>query len=307
MNYYLNPKIKTFVRCPHCKQELTRCSDGRFSCHRCNAFFGWTASGSLDLRLKKPKSVELRFDILPSHHLTEVPWCEDLPANPTPEVDFENTHALLHLSRELMSYFPKAAGKDSLMLDIGCGNTVHRQVCEQAGFTYVGVDYDNPKAPYLADAHALPFRDESFEFLLSVAVIEHIQFPFVMVQEANRVLKSGGVFIGTVSFLEPFHSNSFYHHSRLGILNTLQYGGFEVVQIAASTSWTVFAAQARMSARTLFPKVPKVFSSNLISLPQRMSDIWWKLVRSIKPSIARSRHMDRTTGAFYFVSKKPAT
>lgn len=307
MNYNLDQRIEAVLRCPHCRKELTQLPDRSLCCQPCNFIYDWTESGSLDLRLKKPKSVELNFNILPSHHLDEISWLEDLPANPNPEVDFENTQAPRHLSKEMMSYFPRAAGKDCLMLDLGCGKAIHRQVCEQAGFTYIGVDYDNPKAPFLADAQALPFRDESFEFLLSVAVLEHIQFPFVMIQEANRVLKSGGVFIGTVSFLEPFHGNSIYHHSRLGIINTLQYGGFEISQIAASTSWTVFAAQARMSARRLFPKVPGVFSRNLISLPQRISEVWWKLGRSIKPSISINRQMDHIAGAFYFVAKKPAS
>jgi ubiquinone/menaquinone biosynthesis C-methylase UbiE len=192
-----------------------------------------------------------------------------------------------------------------MMLDLGCGNTVHRQVCEHAGFKYVGVDYDNSQAPFLADAHALPFRNDSFEFLLSIAVLEHIQFPFVAIREAQRVLKPGGMFIGTVAFLEPFHGNSFYHHTRLGTLNTLRYGGFDILRIAASTSWSVFAAQALMSDTKLFPGMPKAVSRNLIMLPQKISNTWRKIEHILKRSIKRNRMADHTSGAFYFVARKP--
>lgn len=305
MKHELDPKIVAVLRCPHCKQELAPTADSSLKCQACDVTFVRNESGALDLRIQKSSvHVELRFDLEPSHRLTEVPWCDDLPANPSPAVDFGNAPAPRRLSGALLSHFPKAAGQDSLMLDLGCGDANHQAVCQQAGFTYVGVDYSNPKAPYWADAHALPFRDESFEFLLSIAVLEHIRFPFVMAREAFRVLKPGGVFIGTVSFLEPFHSNSFYHHSRLGIINTLQYGGFEIVQLAASTNWTVFSAQASMSAKNLFPKMPRIIAKNIILLPQRLSNLWWALGRILKP---RNRPVDYTAAAFYFVARKPAS
>lgn len=297
------------LRCPHCGQELVRCSDGRFSCNRCDVQYGWSKTGSLDLRLKRPKSVELYFDITPAHNLSDIPWHEELPVNPTPEVDFGKTQPPMHLSKALMSHFPRASGENSLMLDLGCGDTVHRKVCEQAGFYYVGVDIDNPKAPYLADAHALPFRDDTFEFLLSISVLEHIQFPFVVAREAYRVLRPGGLFVGSAAFLEPFHGNSFYHQSRLGILNTLLYGGFEILQVAASTTWTVFRAQAHMEAGDYFPRVPRVISSNLILFPQRMSRLWWKAGVLLKPNLRSGRRSlaERNSGAFYFVAMKAST
>ena len=212
-----------------------------------------------------PKNSYLSFIVPAKTTPSEIECYDNLPGNRNPKVDFSNTPIPNHLSEELISYFPKSSSKDSIILDLGCGDTVHQKVCEHAGFKYVGVDYENPRAPYWADAHTLPFQDHSFEFLLSVAVFQHIQFPFVAIREAKRVLKPCGLLVGTVSFLEPFHSNSFYHHSLLGTLNTLIFGGFEVVKIAATTSYTVFSAHGSMSSGRLFPKIPKKFRGILFS------------------------------------------
>jgi len=299
----LNSNIVAILQCPHCKQELTTYSNGEFLCPRENLVFGWTNSGSLDLRPKHPISIDVNFNIALSSQLAQIHCGDNLPINPIPSVHFGDTPVPHHLSRELMSYFPKANRKDSIMLDLGCGDTIHRQVREQAGFSYVGLDYDNTRAPILGDAHVLPFQNESFEFLLSIAVLEHIQFPFVMIREANRVLKPGGIFIGTVAFLEPFHQNSFYHHSPLGTVNTLLYGGFEIVHIAANVNWSVFAAQAGMSTGTLFPRVPRWLSSNIILLPHRFWILFRRLARLIKPN-SLSQAANYISGAFYFVAKK---
>jgi ubiquinone/menaquinone biosynthesis C-methylase UbiE len=304
MSYNLDPKVLGILQCPYCKGKLNQDSDDGLLCRHDDVVFRWTGTGSLDMRPKKPLSVDISFEVTPTNNLSEILWHDNVVPNPMSEVNFGNIPAPHHLSRELMSHFPKAKKDDELVLDLGCGDTVHRNVCEMAGFTYVGVDFDNRKAPILADAHVLPFCDDSFDFLISINLLEHIQYPFVMIREAHRVLRPNGVFIGTVAFLEPFHGNSYYHHSRLGTLNTLRYGGFDILQLATSTRWSVFTAQAAMSANILFPKVPRFLSRNLISMPHRLSNLWWKLARFIKSDIPR-RPLDHTVGAFSFVVKKP--
>jgi ubiquinone/menaquinone biosynthesis C-methylase UbiE len=298
----ISSTIWNILTCSYCGSELEKTDNGA-ECIHCGLQYRYTNYGSLDLRLKKEKKYDLEFELgspLPSKGEFQV---EPLKTNRNPEVDFSKIQVPWRISREVLSYFPKAKAPDSLMLDLGCGNAIHKSVCEYAGFQWIGLDYDSTKAPILGDAHSLPFRNESLEFVLSIAVLEHIRFPFVMMREVYRVLKPQGRFIGTVAFLEPFHGDSYYHHTHLGTFNSLQYGGFTIEKIAPSEEWSVFAAQASMG---LFPRMPKFMAQAIVYPIQRIHILWWQAANLINPKFTKKIRIRNTTGAFTFIATKHA-
>lgn len=296
--------IEEIIICPKCHGTLVNGSIDLFTCQTCSEVYSLTESGSLDLRLKTEKSVTNKVVLgkplsLPAHLPSE-----SLVVKSDSQNDYLGIQPPHHLSKELLSYFPKASSAQSMVLDLGCGDTVHREVCEIAGFRYVGLDYSNGKAPLLGDGHALPFRDKSFEFVLMIAVLEHIQFPLVLMQEVNRVLKDSGILIGTVSFLEPHHDNSFYHHTHLGLYNDLIHAGFEVQQLAASKDWLVFDAQANMASWVFFPGMPDFLRKKIIYFPKALSRLWFRIIQLFRKT-PLPNHSANVTGAFSYVARKP--
>jgi len=256
--------------------------------------------------LQRDKSFSLPV-LLPAH---ERPDARDVDAvvgllgsNPRPEVDFSATSVPHHLSGELLSYFPKATVPGALALDIGCGTARHREVCEHAGFAYVGLDYDAPDASILGDAHALPFADASFEFVLLIAVLEHLRFPYVAIREARRVLKPGGRLIGDVAFLEPFHSDSFYNHTHLGLWNLLHDADLAIHRIAPSSGWTGLFALACMG---LFPRLPRRLVRVLVLPLEVLHRAWWWVGRRVGNASGRRDfvRIRNTIGSFLFVARR---
>jgi SAM-dependent methyltransferase len=65
----------------------------------------------------------------------------------------------------------------------------------------------------------LPYRDNSFDAILSQAVFEHIPRPWEMASELYRILKPGGEIHVDTAFMQPFHSdpNHFFNMSIPGI------------------------------------------------------------------------------------------
>ena len=300
MAHQLSNNIWNILVCPNCGKAIEKTCDG-CACKNCQSQYVYTDSGSLDLRLQRPKKFQYVFELGDSLLPESKFDFRVLPVNPAPAVNFCDFDVPFHLSREMISYFPKAKSNDSLMLDLGCGDIIHRELCEQTRFEYVGLDYTSKKAPIVGDAHSLPFRDKSFEFILSVAVLEHIRFPFVVMKEAHRVLKPGGKFIGTVAFLEPFHGDSFYHHTHLGTYNSLKEGGFEIEYITPNDKWSVLIAQAGMA---LFPKMPSVLSKALVMPLQLFHKFWWGLCSKFTDKASEDKRILITTGSFVFIARR---
>lgn len=55
----------------------------------------------------------------------------------------------------------------------------------------------------------LPYESETFDMVYCRQVFEHVRYPDRLLQEIRRILKPGGVFVGSVSSLEPYHSRSY--------------------------------------------------------------------------------------------------
>jgi SAM-dependent methyltransferase/uncharacterized protein YbaR (Trm112 family) len=160
---------------------------------------------------------------------------------------------LAHL--EILELLPK----NSLVLEIGCGGGQMREYLRSKGHRYVGTDisksrvHDFLKAyggpDILCNAHFLPFTDESFDLVYSAAVTEHLACPYLVAQEVHRALKPGGFYLGNVSFMEPWHDDSFFHMSPLGAFENLTQAQFEVLNIWPGKGYNGFHAIMNMGNR----------------------------------------------------------
>ncbi|MFO1242515.1 MAG: class I SAM-dependent methyltransferase [Rickettsiales bacterium] len=62
----------------------------------------------------------------------------------------------------------------------------------------------------VADAHVLPYADNSVDAIYCEAVLEHLSDPGKAVEEMQRVLKPGGNVLATTPFLQAYHG--YPHH-----------------------------------------------------------------------------------------------
>ena len=78
-----------------------------------------------------------------------------------------------------------------------------------------------PTTDVLCNGDKLPFKDNSFDVVLSLAVLEHVKNPWIHAQEIIRVLKPGGIIYADVPFLQPYHGypHHYYNMTTAGLRN----------------------------------------------------------------------------------------
>jgi SAM-dependent methyltransferase len=132
---------------------------------------------------------------------------------------------------------------DAMVLDLGCGEGNSKEFFEE---TYVralwfGVDIDDsPEARARKceggnfatfDGINLPYRDATFDLIFSRQVLEHVRHPDRLLRDVARVLKPGGHYVGSVSYLEPYHSYSIFNFTPYGVMRVFEEAGLDVLEL----------------------------------------------------------------------------
>jgi SAM-dependent methyltransferase len=138
-------------------------------------------------------------------------------------------------------YIPRLAGGSVLDLGCGTGDSVEQFRNVNRSVHWVGVDIE--RSPEVAgrrrtdaefvvfDGVHLPFDDGSFDAVYCKQVLEHVRAPEPLLAEVARVLRPGGLFAGSTSQLEPFHSLSTWNYTPYGLSLLLKGAGLELEEV----------------------------------------------------------------------------
>jgi len=126
----------------------------------------------------------------------------------------------------------KSTDGEEEMLDVGCGTSPFREFF--SNMDYTGVDkFEEREDIIQADAHELPFEENSFDLVLCTEVIEHTEKPRKVLSEINRVLKDGGELILTTpqTWCLHYEPNDYYRYTKYGLEHLLEDQGFEIEEM----------------------------------------------------------------------------
>ena len=200
-------------------------------------------------------------------------------------------------SRQAMDRIFDGLPADALCVSIGGGPL-------RAHERLVNLNIGNvPNVDVVADAHRLPYQNESVDAVHCVAVIEHLSDPKQAAQEIFRVLKKGGRAYIDTPFMQAYHGypNHFQNYTLSGHILLFQKAGLHMEEVGCSVG-PVCAIVTLVS--TFFREyIPK-------PLNKVVQACWWAMSVPIRPLdklIAARKNAFVLASSTYILVDKPGS
>jgi len=230
---------------------------------------------------------ELMSDVIPDDHARQV-------------------NSVYYLDQAMTA--PSAPG---LVVDLGCGSgsTAKRARKYRRDVNWVGVDItDSPESkartagadPVIHyDGVRLPFRDGSLPLIYCHQVFEHVRHPADLLREIARVLQPDGLFIGSTSQFEPYHSFSLWNYTPYGFRFLVEEAGLRLEEIRPSLDGVALIMRAYHGRR---PECSRYFSEES---PLNVEIDTWGKKSKRSPALVNLRKLT-FCGQFAFRVRRPA-
>jgi len=120
--------------------------------------------------------------------------------------------------------------KAKRILDVGCGRDPACNHVEMQFDEYITLDITrHPQVKIVGSVYNLPFKEESFDVVLLLEVLEHLLYPFDALKEVSRVVREGGKVYITTPYLIWRHS--YYTFTDMFYRDVFPIYGLHVVEL----------------------------------------------------------------------------
>tara|TARA_X000000950_G_scaffold289458_2_gene413720 strand:+ start:5551 stop:6216 length:666 start_codon:yes stop_codon:yes gene_type:complete len=145
------------------------------------------------------------------------------------------------------------------IFDAGCGDKYLLNIFESKGYEYTGLDINDLN--FCNDK--IDFKDNRFDFVICLAVIEHIKDPSLFLSEILRILKPNGIFYLTtpnwhysadIFFDDPTHEKPYTPESLKHLLHSFEYKNIKTFPgLRKKPKWFYSGKYRFFKGRYLFP------------------------------------------------------
>ncbi len=119
-------------------------------------------------------------------------------------------HSASHVLRLLERLKAKTDRPRILVIGGGSIGNGLQAIYDDPAVDVVGFDiYASECIQFIADAHAVPLADASFDAVIVQAVLEHVLDPVQVVGEAHRLLRPGGLVYAETPFMQQVHEGAY--------------------------------------------------------------------------------------------------
>jgi len=142
-----------------------------------------------------------------------------------------------YISNKLLKNFCKLA--DGNVLNIGSGNDNDKTGDFYKNYfkkckSYTTLEYEEGQSDLVADIQNMPIvKDNSFDFIFCIWVLEHVENLDLALKEINRILRKSGKFLFTVPLNVSYHGypQDYWRFSSEDIKEMLKKNNFEILEL----------------------------------------------------------------------------
>lgn len=164
------------------------------------------------------------------------------PHNTIFSYNYHNIKSILKFFKQFVSQFNNTDKK--IIIDVGGGRSPYYEFFKNISQKYIVVDFkesfpenDERNITQIEGmAEKLEFEAEFADIIMSNQVLEHVKDENLAVKESYRVLKTGGIFVGSVPHISPIHLEP-YDYRRFtyyGLKKLLEENGFINIKIESN-------------------------------------------------------------------------
>lgn len=199
-------EILPLLRCPECQEDNLKFESEQLDCVNCGSIYPF--SGCRPVLLKNDNSLFDSRDYLsnegPEQTVRKEYWQHLIP---NPSVNLASTKVIARL-REVLD----AEGNVKILV-VGGGSQRSwldglLKVKNPHQVIYSDID-SAADVDLFCDGHDLPFKSDTFDAVITTAVLEHVMYPERVASEITRVLKAGGVLYSELPFMQQVHEGAY--------------------------------------------------------------------------------------------------
>ncbi|MBI4819777.1 MAG: class I SAM-dependent methyltransferase [Deltaproteobacteria bacterium] len=146
-----------------------------------------------------------------------------------------------------------------VVYDLGCGTRPYEHDILLHAERYIGVDWDKsrrqPTPDLIADLNRpLNIVSESADCVVAFQVLEHVHEPALLISEAHRILRPGGLLMLSTPFQWRIHEApwDYTRFTRFGLLHLLSSAGFSEISVEAVTGfWATWFLKLNYESKRL--------------------------------------------------------
>jgi 2-polyprenyl-3-methyl-5-hydroxy-6-metoxy-1,4-benzoquinol methylase len=217
------------LECPGCRsgELLLPSAKNSLTCTNCNAIYP-VDENIPSFIVQKDKTPPVASEIH-KHQGTSFDYIDHYRKDAV-EFDYFATrdNETEHIDRRVREYIATFISSGSgRILDTGCGKAWVSELFCPEGYNVVSLDISTEntsramkKFPFpnhaatVADVYSLPFKKNSFDFIVASEIIEHVVYPDIFIQNLIRVLKPGGILLITTPYKEKLSWSLCIHCNR---------------------------------------------------------------------------------------------